>query len=120
MNNKAIELITALGTLVLALLVLNPFDFFMPTMLAMSFLAALFILFALFAAFVLRERPADEREEQHRARSGRAAFLTGAFVLVAAIIAQHLYGAPDPWLTLALCAMILAKLIAGAWSDARG
>ncbi len=110
-------IVTALGTLLLALLVLNPFHLWMPTMVAMVFLAALFVVFCVFAVFVVREKTVDEREEQHRAFAGHAAFLTGAALLVIGIMVEDIQHALDPWLVVALIGMIGAKLAARVYSD---
>jgi hypothetical protein len=88
-------------------------------MLAMIILAGLFLLFCIFAVFVMRENGADEREMQHRAFAGRAAFLAGSALLVAGIVVQDLAHALDPYLVVALCGMILAKLLARLYSDRR-
>jgi len=104
------EIIFALGTIILAVLVLNPMHFFMPGMLGMLALAALFVLFCVFAVFVIREKAADEREEAHRALAGRYAFLAGSALLVLGIVFEDLAGNLDPWLIAALVVMIAAKL----------
>ena len=113
-NNTTVEFVTALGTLVFAVLVLG---FLMPTALTMFLLAALFVLFCLFAVFVIREKAVDEREEQHRSVAGRAAFLTGSALLVLGILIQGFQHAIDPWLVAALIGMILAKLLTRLYSD---
>jgi hypothetical protein len=113
------ELILALGTAILAVLVLNPFNVFMPGMLAMLILAALFVIFCIFAVYIVSEKAGDEREEAHRASAGRAAFLVGAGVLVAGIIIEDLAHALDPWLVIALIGMILAKIVARSYVDKR-
>ncbi|MBU6490844.1 hypothetical protein KGQ25_01635 [Patescibacteria group bacterium] len=118
-SNAMIQTATALGTLVLAVLVLNPFRIWMPTMMAMALLAALFLAFCVFAVFVVREKAADERDEQHRTFAGRAAFLMGASLLVIAILIEDLKHSLDPWLVIVLIGMIVAKLAARFYSDYR-
>lgn len=111
------ELGTALVLLVLAVIVLNPMHLWMPTMVVMLLLAALFAAFCAFALFVLREGAVDEREAQHRASAGRAAFLIGAAILVCGIVAQELVGALDPWLVFGLVGMVVGKFAARVYSE---
>ena len=116
-NNLTTQIIAATATLALAILVLNPFHLWMPTMLAMALLAGLFVVFGVFAVFVMRERAVDEREEQHRSFAGRVAFLTGAILLMLGILVEDLQHNLDPWLVIALAGMIIAKLGARVYSD---
>lgn len=111
------ELVTALVLTALALVLLNPAHVWMPTMVVMLLLAALFAVFCAYAIFVLRERAIDERDVQHRASAGRAAFLVGSAILVCGIVAQELAGALDPWLVFALTGMVIGKLAARVYSE---
>jgi len=65
--------------------------------------------FGVFAALLLREQSGDERETIHRMLAGRAAFLTGATILLVGIVWQAFTGTVDAWLILTLCGMVLAK-----------
>lgn len=116
-NNRAIEVTTSLVLLVLAVLLLNPFGFWMPDFVLMCILALMFVAFALFAAFLLRENAFDERELLHRMFSGRVAFLTGTTILTVGIVVQSLEHDVDLWLVLALVGMVLSKLISRIYSD---
>lgn len=109
-RNTYVELCIAAILLGLALLFLNPFEFWMPGMLPMLVLGLLIAVFGTFAAFVLREHAGDEREDAHRMRAGRVAFLAGSAVLIAGIATQGLTGSIDPWLVLALSTMVILKL----------
>ena len=117
MNNLTVQISVATATLVLAALVLNPFGFWMPTMLAMTLLALLFVIFCIFAVLVLREKATDERDEQHRSFAGRVAFLVGASLLMLGILVSDLNHSLDPWLVIALIGMIIAKIGARMYSD---
>lgn len=119
MSNPVIQFIAALGTLVLAVAVLNPFGILMPTAIAMTLLAALFVAFCLFAVFVIREKAVDERDREHRAFAGHVAFLAGSALLVLGIIAEDLTHTLDSWLVIALIGMVLGKLIARLYADRR-
>lgn len=70
------------------------------------------ILVALYAGLVLREKPADEREEKLREKAGRAGFLAGVFVLSIGVIYQVIFAKVDPFLLLALAVMVLVKIFA--------
>lgn len=117
MKNNIIETIVTICLIVLAILLLNPFHFWMPDMIVMCMLAITLGLFAIFASFVLRENKFDEREERHRALAGRNAFLSGAGVLTLGIVVQGYSHIVDPWLVLALMVMIVVKIATRIWSD---
>lgn len=117
MKNNLKEIIVTVCLVVLAVLLLNPFMFWMPDMMLLCMLAITLGLFALFASFVLREHTCDEREDQHRALAGRNAFLVGAGVLTVGIVVQGYTHAVDPWLVFALVSMVVAKIATRMWSD---
>ncbi len=110
------ELISAAVFCVLAVLLLNPTDFWMPSMAHMTMLGLAAVAFGTFVIFVLRERATDEREVEHRSAAGHAAFLTGSVVLLLGIAIQSIADRIDGWLVGALIAMVLAKVIARVWS----
>jgi len=95
----------------LALFLLNPFAWWMPSMLVTLVVAGLVVVFAVFASFLWREEARDEREALLRMHAGRAGFLIGIGVLVAGIVVQAFDHAVDPWLVSALAGMVLAKII---------
>ncbi len=113
------EILASAVLIVLVLLLLNPFHFWMPTNVEMLLVAGALATFGAVAVFVLRERAIDEREEAHRSSAGRTAFLAGAALLVLGIVVQSFNHAIDPWLVLALVAMIVVKLATRVYSDAR-
>lgn len=117
MNNFLHEALTSIILITLAVLLLNPFYFWMPDMMVTSILALLVVVFALFSAFVLKERARDEREAVHKMLAGRVAFLAGSLVLTLGIAIQALDHAVDPWLVVALIVMILSKFIARIYSQ---
>lgn len=110
------EILSALAFCAIAVLLLNPLDFWMPSMAHMTVLAVGAAAFGAFAIFVLRERAGDERDEAHRALAGRAAFLAGSGVLILAIALQSMTYEVDSWLVWALIAMVLAKIGVRIWS----
>jgi len=118
-NNLKIEVVISLVLVVLAVLLLNPFHFWMPNMIHMVMLALTLVVFAFFAIFILREKVQDEREAIHRMLSGRVAFLTGSALLTIGIVAQSLKNAVDVWLVIVLVAMVLSKIVTRIYSDNR-
>jgi len=117
MKNNIKELIVTVAFIVIAILLLNPFHFWMPDMMVMCMLAVTLGLFGIFATFILRESMIDERDIQHRTLAGRNAFLTGAGMLTLGIVVQGYTHAVDPWLVIALVAMIVVKMGTRMWSD---
>jgi cobalamin synthase len=89
----------------------------MPDMMVVSMLAAILVLFAMFASFILREKAADERDDQHKALAGRNAFLAGSATLILGIIVQGYSHAVDEWLVVALIIMVVTKICTRIWSD---
>ena len=117
MKNNLIETFVTLALVVLAILLLNPFHFWMPDMIVIGMLACTLGLFGLFATFIVREQVVDERDAVHRTLAGRNAYLAGAGVLTLAIVVQGYEHAVDPWLVLALVAMIVVKIATRFWTD---
>jgi cobalamin synthase len=117
MKNNLKETIVTIALLVIAVLLLNPFEFWMPDMVVMCMLATALVLFAIFASFVLREKALDERDELHKSLAGRNAFLVGAGIIMIGILVQGYVHAVDPWLVYALIGMIVVKIATRIWSD---
>lgn len=117
MKNNIKETIVTFALILLAILLLNPFRFWMPNMMVICMLAITLGLFGIFASFILRENVADEREETHRTLAGRNAFLSGAGILTLGIVIQGYTHTVDPWLVTALIVMILVKIGTRIWSD---
>jgi len=118
-NNLHIEIVISFVLIVLTILLLNPFNFWMPNMMHMAVLALTLVSFASFAVFVVRENVQDEREIAHRMLSGRVAFLTGSALLTIGIVVQSLQDVVDVWLVVVLVAMVLSKLVTRLYSDSR-
>lgn len=111
------ETIVTLGLIVIAVLLLNPFNFWMPDMMVICMLAIALALFGVFASFILRESSVDERDDQHKSFAGRNAFLAGAGILTLGIGVQGYAHTVDPWLVIALIVMIVTKIGTRMWSD---
>ncbi len=111
------ETIVTAALVILAILLLNPFHFWMPDMMVVCMLAIILGLFGIFASFILRESMIDERDGQHRTLAGRNAFLAGAGVLTLGIVIQGYMYTVDPWLVAALVVMVIVKIGTRIWSD---
>jgi len=111
-----LEVLSAVVFCALAVALINPMHFWMPSMAHMTVLALAAVAFAAFAVFVLRESARDERDEAHRALAGRAAFFAGSLVLILGILTQQSSGTIDPWLVAGLIAMVIAKVGVLVWS----
>ncbi len=108
-NDLSQEIIISLILIALLILFLNPFGFWMPTILLMMMMLGLIVVFSAFAIFIWREHARDEREGLHKMMAGRIAFLAGTVVLVIGIIVQSFKHELDSWLVVTLGVMILAK-----------
>ena len=117
MKNNIKEIIITVCLIVITILLLNPLHFWMPNMMVMLMLALALLLFCVFAVFILREKIFDERDDIHRTLAGRNAFLIGATVLMLGILLQGYFHSIDPWLVIALIAMIIVKITTRIWSD---
>jgi hypothetical protein len=108
LNSKEILLTVLL--VVLSILLLNPFHFWMPTMMVIGMLACTVLVLALIVAFVVREQDLDERDATHRMTAGRIAFVTGTAFATLGIVYQSLAHEVDIWLVMTLVGMVGAKL----------
>jgi hypothetical protein len=117
MKNNTIQIIVSLVLITLSVLLLNPFHLWMPDMMVFVILAFALVIFAIFSSFILREKVFDERDMLHRTLAGRNAFLAGSTILMLGIVIQGYSHSVDPWLIVALIAMIITKIITRIWSD---
>ena len=111
-NNFLQEIVVSAILIVLLLLFINPFGFWMPTVLLMTMMLGLVVMFTLFASLIWKENHRDEREGIHKMIAGRIAFLVGASLLVIGIVTQSFRHELDFWLVFTLGGMMLAKIIA--------
>jgi len=115
-SNLVQWIILALLALVLFTLV-DPFMYWMPSMVQTTALTIAAALLAVLAGFVVAEKGGDEREIQHRMHAGRAAFLAGIAFLTAALLYQGFTHTIDAWIPVTLFAMVFAKLSARWYSE---
>ncbi len=116
-NKTPKEILVPIALVVLAVLLLNPFHFWMPDMMVMGMLAVLLVLFAIFASFILKEKAFDERDAMNRSLAGRNAFLAGSVILMLGIVVGGYKHSIDPWLVIALIVMVIVKIATRFWSD---
>jgi hypothetical protein len=97
----------------LLLLLLNPFEFWMPGMMEHMLIGITFVVFLAVLLFGIGQHVRDERELVHRMFSDRAALIVGASILMISIILCSIFRIPkDPWIIISLGSMALAKYIA--------
>ena len=118
-NNFLQEIIISSTLIILLILFLNPFNFWMPSILLMMMVLGLVVMFGMFASFIWRENSRDEREGLHKMMAGRIAFLAGTASLVIGIIVQSFRHELDFWLVFTLGVMVLAKIVGLIYSRAR-
>ncbi len=111
------EIVVSAILTILAVLLLNPFHFWMPDVAVMVMLAVLLVIFAIFAGLILKEKVFDERDAVNRSLAGRNAFLVGSSLLTLGIALETFEHSIDPWLVIGLVAMILVKIGTRLWSD---
>ncbi len=117
MKNNFLEILTTVGLVLIAVLLLNPFDFWMPQMMVVGLLVIALVLFGVFAIFILREKTIDERDAVHKTLAGRNAFLAGSAVLILGIVVEGYTHTVDSWIVGALVVMVSTKIITLIWSD---
>ena len=112
MKNRFVgELIISILLIGLLVFFINPLDLLMPHMLHPFMIPFLVVLFILFAALLWKETPGDEREQMHKFMASRYAYFAVISTLIVGIIAQSFQGEIDPWLAIAVCIALLAKII---------
>lgn len=114
-RNFVFELFASGAVLGLAILLLNPFDIWMPTMAHMTIVGLVLVACSVFLALVWREQIRDEREGQHRLLAGRAGFMAGIIILTLGITVQSVQDSLDGWLIAALSGMVVVKVITQAY-----
>ena len=112
MKNKFIgEIIIAVILIALLGLFMNPMNLLMPQPMHMVMVPLLVILFVVFAGFLWKETRGDEREQLHKFIASRFAYFAAITVLIIAVILQNAQNAIDPWIIIALCIALLAKIV---------
>lgn len=118
-DNYMSEFVIAVILMIFLVLVVNPFQFWIPDTLHMMLIIGFAIMSFVFAGIIFKEKSKDERELVHRNTAGRLGYLVGVVTLVFSIIVQSLKHSLDPWLVFALSMMILAKIISRIYSQSK-
>lgn len=114
---SVLDIVLLLGMAVVALLAVAPNALLMPTSFQMVLLAVVLVLLAGFLALLWREQPRDEREAQNQAVASRTAYTVGSVVLIAALTIQSFGHDIDPFVPVALLAMIGTKILVQRTKD---
>lgn len=107
-KSLAIEVIAALITIFLVVLLFNPFSLWMPMPTHLFLVGFLLLCILSLSIFLIKQ---DEREHAIRLFAYQASFLVGIVVLTIAVIWQSLSHKVDPWIVLGLVLMLLVKVI---------
>jgi hypothetical protein len=111
MKNNYIHIALALILTTLLILLSDPFMLWMPPVAVLCALLAVAVVVSVWSGFVMKETVQDEREASHRMNAGRVAYLSGTAVLTVAVLVQGFtLHTIDPWVALALIAMVVSKL----------
>ncbi len=111
MSNRITELSMAGLLIALAIFLLNPFHWWMPSNMVMMIAVCMVVVCGVFVSFVWREKVRDEREVVLRMNAGRAGFLVGVGIATIGIIVQSFSHTVDVWLVLVLAGMVIGKII---------
>ena len=110
-NNFAGEIIISFILIILLSMFMNPFNLLMPHSMHLVMIPLLVILFIVFAGFLWKETPGDEREQLHKFIASRIAYFVVISTLIIGIVIQNSQGRIDPWIIIALCIALLAKIL---------
>ena len=116
-SNLVFQMVATAAFIVASLLLLNPMDFWMGTMAQITALGGVVVACGALLIFILKERAEDERDDVHRMLAGRYAFFAGSLALLIGIILQSESGHLDPWLMIALIAMVVVKIGTRMWTE---
>lgn len=112
MKNKFTgEILISLLLVGLLVLFINPLEVLMPIPLHTLMIPVLLILFIIFTSLLWKETPGDERVQLHKFIASRFAYFAGITTLVIGITLQSFHHVLDPWLVLAVCSMLLARIV---------
>jgi|SRR5581483_5575945 len=105
------EILISLILIALLILFLNPLQLAMPGSMHTAMVPLLIILFIIFSAILWKEAPGDERQQLHKFIASRFAYFAAISTLTLAIIVESLQRKLDPWIIIAICVLLLAKIM---------
>jgi heme O synthase-like polyprenyltransferase len=109
-NNFIGEAVISLVLIALLIFFLNPMELWMPQSMHAIMIPLLVILFIVFSGALWKEASGDEREQLHIFIASRFAYFAAIAALVIGIVIQSFQKAIDPWLIVAICVALLAKI----------
>lgn len=110
-NNFIGEIIISLALIGLLIFFINPLNLLMPQPLHPFMVPFLIVLFIIFAGLLWKETPGDEREQLHKFIASRFAYFAVITTLILGVIFQSFKGKIDPWLIIAICIALIAKIV---------
>lgn len=105
------EIVISFVLIGLLIFFINPLDLLMPQPLHPLMVPFLVVLFIIFTGALWRETPGDEREQLHKFIASRFAYFAAVATLIIGVVVQSFHGEIDPWLIIAICIALLAKII---------
>lgn len=109
-NNFIGEAIISILLIALLIIFLNPMELSMPQSMHEIMIPLLLALFVIFTGVLWKEKSGDEREQLHKFIASRFAYFAAISTLIIAIVVQSFQKAIDPWLIIAICVALLAKI----------
>lgn len=110
-NNFIGEIIISFVLIGLLVFFINPLDLLMPQPLHPFMVPFLVVIFIIFGGLLWKETPGDEREQLHKFIASRFAYFAVIATLVTGVIFQSFKAEIDPWLVIAICIALLAKIL---------
>ncbi len=112
MKNKFVgEIIISIALIGLSAFFIDPMNLLMPSQMHPFMVPSLVILFIIFVSLLWKEKPGDEREQFHKFISSRFSYFAVIATLIIGVIVQSIKGLIDPWLVIAICIALLAKIL---------
>lgn len=109
-NNFIGEIIISFSLIGLLVFFMNPLNLFMPQTLHPFMVPFLVVLFIIFAGLLWKETPGDERKQLHKFIASRFAYFSVIATLMVGVVTQSFKGEIDPWMIIAICIALLAKI----------
>ncbi len=113
------EAIISAALIIILLFFINPLNLLMPVQMHPFMVPTLILIFVIFSALIWGEAPGDERENLHKFIASRFAYFAGVLTLIIGIVSQSFKSEIDPFLIIAVCVMLLAKILGLVYGNFR-